>query len=101
NLLKNAQQAVPEKRHGKMIISLSESAQEVTVSFHDNGTGIPEDVQPRVFTPNFTTKTSGMGLGLAITKQIIENAGGEIWFETEIGVGTTFFVRFKILNVTN
>jgi two-component system nitrogen regulation sensor histidine kinase NtrY len=45
-----------------------------------------------VFVPNFTTKSAGMGLGLAMVQRIVESANGRIWFETESGVGTTFFV---------
>jgi two-component system nitrogen regulation sensor histidine kinase NtrY len=59
----------------------------------DNGTGIPTEVQESIFVPNFTTKSSGMGLGLAMVKNIIEGMGGEIWFETKLDVGTTFYIR--------
>lgn len=97
NLIKNAQQAIPDNRIGRMEISIQQLGKFVNVSFKDNGKGIPEDVQPRVFNPNFTTKSSGMGLGLAITKQIIEEgSNGAIWFETVIGEGTTFMVRFPL-----
>jgi signal transduction histidine kinase len=50
----------------------------------------------KIFTPNFTTKTSGTGLGLAMCKSIVEQAGGEIWFETSEGEGTTFFVQLPL-----
>jgi signal transduction histidine kinase len=94
NLIKNAQQSIPYGRKGVMQIDFEEQSNSVTVSFKDNGSGIPADVQSKVFVPNFTTKTSGMGLGLAITKQIIEEgAGGAIWFDTKNDVGTTFFVK--------
>ena len=46
--------------------------------------------------PSFTTKTSGMGMGLPIVKDIIESANGKIWFETELEKGTTFFVQFPL-----
>jgi signal transduction histidine kinase len=81
-----------------MEIEVFVTEKDVTVQFKDNGTGIPEDIQPKVFNPNFTTKTSGMGLGLAITKQAIEEgAGGKIWFETVANKGTTFFVKLPLL----
>lgn len=97
NLIKNAQQAIPDNRKGIMEINVLVSGNYVTIHFKDNGTGIPEEIQPRVFNPNFTTKTSGMGLGLAITKQAIEEgAGGKIWFETEANKGTTFFVKLPL-----
>jgi two-component system, NtrC family, nitrogen regulation sensor histidine kinase NtrY len=46
--------------------------------------------------PNFTTKSSGTGLGLAMSKQIVENAGGEVWFDSEPDMGTTFFVKLPL-----
>ena len=68
----------------------------VIVSVVDNGEGIPAETQSKIFTPNFTTKTSGTGLGLAMCKSIAEQAGGTIWFETKEGEGTTFFVQLPI-----
>ncbi|MEM1215596.1 MAG: HAMP domain-containing sensor histidine kinase, partial [Bacteroidota bacterium] len=57
-----------------------------------NGTGIAEDIRTKIFQPNFTTKSSGMGLGLAMCKNIVEQAGGTIDFDTQLGSGTTFSV---------
>ena len=68
---------------------------DILVSVADNGSGIDEDKQSKIFVPNFTTKSTGMGLGLAMVKNIVENANGEIWFETKEGEGTTFFLKFK------
>jgi signal transduction histidine kinase len=53
-------------------------------------------MQPKIFTPNFTTKSSGTGLGLAMCKSIVEQAGGKIWFETSEGQGTSFFVQLPV-----
>ena len=98
NLIKNAQQAIPDNKQGKMQIEILQQTPYVIISFKDNGTGIPKDIQPSVFTPNFTTKTSGMGLGLAITKQAIEEgAKGKIWFETKANEGTTFYVKLPLI----
>ena len=58
----------------------------------DNGTGIDPEKIDKIFTPNFTTKSTGMGLGLAMVKNIVESSGGKIWFETSQGHGTSFFV---------
>jgi signal transduction histidine kinase len=66
------------------------------ISFQDNGSGISTESQTRIFSPNFTTKTAGMGLGLAMVKNIIDNSLGSIWFETEPGKGTTFFVSLPM-----
>ncbi len=54
------------------------------------------DTQSKIFTPNFTTKTSGTGLGLAMCKSIVEQAKGEIWFETAVGKGTIFYVELQL-----
>ncbi len=98
NLLQNAIQAIPEGQEGHIAISVQEDGEEhVIVEVIDNGTGIPADVQPKIFVPNFTTKSSGTGLGLAMCKNIVEQAGGEIWFRTTPGVGTTFFVRLPLV----
>lgn len=92
NLLTNAAQAMAEDRPGRIDLLLDRTAGGIRVRVRDNGTGIPEDVRDRVFVPNFTTKGSGMGLGLAMSKNIVESASGRIAFETEEGVGTTFSV---------
>jgi len=68
---------------------------QMRISISDNGAGIPELDRERLFEPNFTTKSSGMGLGLAITKSILENYGGEISFQSTAGE-TTFFVDLPL-----
>jgi signal transduction histidine kinase len=94
NLIKNALQAIPEERKGKIIIRLSREHDQFLVAVKDNGTGISEDAQEKIFMPNFTTKTGGMGLGLAMVKNIIEGIGGKIWFETKSNEGSVFYVSF-------
>ncbi|MCB9273908.1 MAG: hypothetical protein H6564_07695 [Lewinellaceae bacterium] len=96
NLIKNAQQAIPEDRRGRIDIRLHQNGSTAMINVSDNGSGIPEDVQPSVFQPNFTTKTSGMGLGLAMCKGMIEAAGGTIHFETRQGEGTDFIVVLPV-----
>ncbi|MCU7552497.1 HAMP domain-containing histidine kinase [Chitinophagaceae bacterium LB-8] len=93
NLLTNAVESCAQKDHCKIIISEVSRDNAILVSVIDNGEGIPFEMHQRIFTPNFTTKSSGTGLGLAMCKGIVEQAGGEIWFETEEGKGTTFFVQ--------
>jgi nitrogen fixation/metabolism regulation signal transduction histidine kinase len=68
----------------------------IRVSVKDNGEGIAPEMQERIFIPNFTTKSSGTGLGLAMCKGIVEQAKGEIWFETEQGSGTTFYIELML-----
>lgn len=90
NLLKNAEQAIPDDRQGKIEIITFSNEHEVIIKIRDNGCGIPEELKARIFTPNFTTKTTGTGLGLAMVKNYIAAFGGTIGFETQVNVGTTF-----------
>ncbi len=92
NLIKNALQAVEKKKDGDIIIILKKLPTMVEISVSDNGDGIPEEMHRKIFRPNFTTKSTGMGLGLPISKNIVEGSGGEILFETSSN-GTTFFVH--------
>jgi len=94
NLLKNALQALENKKDGDIIIKLEEKETEVLISVSDNGAGIPDEVKNRIFLPNFTTKAKGTGLGLAISKNIVEQSGGKIWFESKQN-DTTFYVLLK------
>jgi signal transduction histidine kinase len=83
---------------GNIEIQVSEKNNHVIVSVSDNGIGIPAELLSKIFTPNFTTKTGGMGLGLAIVKSIAEGMGGQTWFETTEGKGTTFFVEMPLVS---
>jgi nitrogen fixation/metabolism regulation signal transduction histidine kinase len=97
NLFRNAIQAIPEGRMGEVHVQLLRLGPNAVVEVRDNGMGIPEQNRERIFTPNFTTKGSGMGLGLAMAKTIIESMHGEIYFQTETGLGTSFFLRLPLL----
>lgn len=96
NLIKNAIQSIPDNRNGKIVISLIQNRNTIRISLTDNGKGIPEDLQNKLFTPSFTTKSSGMGLGLSIVKSIIESFGGNITFKTKVNLGTTFVIELPI-----
>ncbi|MFA8451273.1 MAG: ATP-binding protein [Bacteroidales bacterium] len=96
NLFKNAIQAIPKDVKGQITITLEKKGRYCLIKVKDNGRGIPQDQREKIFTPNFTTKTSGMGLGLAMVKNIIQSAQGNIWFESEIGKGTIFYLEFPI-----
>ena len=100
NLFKNALQAMPESERGTVTVRTEERGRQAFSAVRDTGTGIPEDARAKVFQPNFSTKTRGMGLGLAITKKAIEDLSGEITFETAVGVGTTFFIRLPLADAT-
>lgn len=97
NLLTNAIEAC--NGISKCMIEINESVNDsrAVIEIRDNGEGIAPDMQPKIFTPNFTTKTSGTGLGLAMCKSIVEQTGGAIWFETAQGSGTSFFVSFPMI----
>lgn len=94
NLLRNAMQAMPG---GGQVSIMSKSAGEfVELRFNDNGHGIPEEVRDRIFSPFFTTRPAGSGLGLTIVSQIVREHGGEIDVQSDVGVGTTFTVRLPL-----
>tara|TARA_B110000971_G_scaffold212951_1_gene243107 strand:- start:328 stop:1050 length:723 start_codon:yes stop_codon:yes gene_type:complete len=92
NLIKNAIQAIPEERSGKVEIELKALKSTVRITIKDNGKGIPKENYKKVFVPNFSTKNSGMGLGLAICRKIVETAKGNISFTSDLNEGTTFTV---------
>ena len=99
NILRNAIQAIscqPSAVRGDIIVMLNAafSDREIQISISDDGCGIPEEIQPRIFMPNFTTKSNGNGLGLAISKHIVESSGGKITFDTS-PKGTTFYIYLK------
>jgi nitrogen fixation/metabolism regulation signal transduction histidine kinase len=97
NLVKNGLQSIPDGREGKIRIGLEVDQDHlVKLSFADNGKGIPEEIRDKLFRPNFTTKSAGMGMGLAISHNIIRSFGGRIWYDTVLGQGTTFFVELPI-----
>jgi signal transduction histidine kinase len=96
NLIKNGIQSLPPEREGMIDVEVEVKKDKVIVSIRDNGTGIPRDIQKKMFTPNFTTKSSGMGLGLSIVRKYVETANGRIWFESEADRGTTFYVELPL-----
>ena len=98
-MVKNAIQSIPEQQETKAIsVRVKKESKNVLIIVKDNGIGIePKDIN-RIFEPKFTTKSSGMGLGLGIIKNIIENYKGTITFETEYEKGTTFTVSLPIIN---
>jgi len=93
NLILNAFQAAKPGEALSVHILLEVQYHRVQILFQDNGKGIEPVVADRIFFPHFTTKKSGSGLGLAIAKKAIEQMNGRIWFETEVGKGTTFYIE--------
>lgn len=93
NLIKNAIQALNKKTNGQIDVTIEEHPETILIKVADNGPGIPDEIKDQVFVPNFTTKTTGMGMGLVITKKIVEDSGGIIHF-TSSEQGTCFFLEF-------
>ena len=96
NILRNAIQALEGQAGADVIVVLNAAYadREIQISISDNGPGIPEEVREKIFRPNFTTKSNGNGLGLAISRHIVETSGGRIEFETS-PKGTTFYIYLR------
>lgn len=94
NLIKNSIQSIPENRTPEIFVHVSQQNKQVTITVQDNGLGISEANKAKIFEPKFTTKTSGMGLGLAMVKNIMETYHGSITFTSQTNKGTTFTVAF-------
>ena len=92
NLIKNSIQSFELNQSGFIDIDIKELDSEYHIFIRDNGCGIPDNKKAMIFVPNFTTKSKGTGLGLAMVKNIILNLGGLISFESEEGKGTVFTI---------
>jgi two-component system sensor histidine kinase DctS len=103
NLIKNASEAFgeerkPGKRYIRVITAYDEHSREVTVTVMDNGSGIPPDLQKNIFSPFYTNKAEGTGLGLTFSRQVVEAHGGDIGFDSAEGQGTKFTVRLPVFS---
>jgi len=96
NLILNAVQAIPEEKTGEINVITENNDGQLIVTVSDNGVGIPDDEREKVFVPNFTTKSSGTGLGLALSKKFVESFGGTISFTSQKNIGTTFYVQLPL-----
>ena len=96
NLIKNAIQSIPSDKSGIVRVFTISDQSVLKVIVEDNGEGISKANYRNIFVPNFTTKSSGTGLGLAMVQKIIENMGGQIYFETEEKSGTKFIIELEI-----
>ncbi len=96
NLIKNSIQSLYDKTKGKINIACKVEQNKVVVSVSDNGSGIKEIDKEKIFIPHFTTKSTGSGIGLSLVKQIVENHGGEIWFNSEEGKGSEFTFKLPL-----
>ena len=93
NLVKNAVQAIGSKSDGKIEVSLQVTDKTYIISVKDSGKGIKDEDKSQIFLPNFTTKTGGSGVGLSLTYNIVQSAGGTISFESEEGKGAEFVIE--------
>lgn len=96
NLVRNAREAMSAQDDARLAVSVEREAGEAVVRIADNGPGIPPDRLERVFQPFVSTKGKGMGLGLAICREIVEAHAGRLEVETEVGRGTTFTLRLPL-----
>jgi nitrogen fixation/metabolism regulation signal transduction histidine kinase len=94
NLVMNAIQAMINVEEPRILVTVSAEKTIVKIQVADNGVGIPEEFKEKIYEPKFTTKTSGMGLGLGMVKNIVENYGGTIDFTSQLDKGTVFTVKF-------
>ena len=94
NILRNSVQAMD--RGGAITVETERNASEGVIRVRDTGPGIPEELRSKVFQPNFSTKTEGMGLGLALSQRIIEDLNGRIELESAVGQGTTMIITVPL-----
>jgi two-component system, NtrC family, nitrogen regulation sensor histidine kinase NtrY len=95
NIIQNALHATQDCKQPEISITATETTDTFIIRVADNGCGIEEEMKSKIFTPNFTTKTTGSGLGLAMVKSIVTDFGGKIWFTSNQNAGAQFFIEFK------
>jgi two-component system nitrogen regulation sensor histidine kinase NtrY len=98
NLLENSIEAGHDEVRTRIDLRLNVEEENLIIEVSDNAMGIDESLREKIFVPNFTTKSSGTGLGLAFVKQAIENAGGSVYYNSEKNMGTTFFLSFPVVS---
>ena len=94
NLVKNAVEALSGREHGSIQLRAFREANAVLIRVEDNGSGIPDDMLEDIFVPFYTTKANGTGIGLSLSKQIMQNHGGTIAVSSVEGKGSKFTLKF-------
>ena len=94
NLVANARQARNTDKESVINVNVEQRHKRIIIDVEDNGVGIPEEMYDRIFEPNFTSKTSGTGLGLKKEKKMVEEYKGEISVKSEVDKGSTFTISF-------
>jgi two-component system, NtrC family, nitrogen regulation sensor histidine kinase NtrY len=99
NLVDNAAQALTDRswqaaedHAARIVVRTEQAGPHIRLSVADNGPGIPQDKLPKIFEPLFTTKASGVGLGLPTVRQLVEQHGGTVDVASNVGQGTTFTI---------
>lgn len=96
NLITNAIQAIPHDRAGNVSVTLRRGSDSTIIRVSDNGTGISSNNRKHIFVPNFTTKSTGTGLGLAMVKTIVQQNNGQVFFWSKENKGASFFVKLPL-----
>lgn len=99
NIVQNAKDAIQNDMQGIIEIKVSHSEKKAILTVRDNGIGMTEDILKQLFNPFFTTKNNGTGLGLPVTKSIVEANGGEIEVISKEGVGSTFIISLPLISI--
>ena len=100
NLLKNAREAAEGLSDGRIEVVARISADEtVRIDFGDNGAAIPAEVSDNIFTPFFTTKPDGSGIGLSVSRRIMQLHGGSLRLTSNVAFGETCFSSFRLLRL--
>lgn len=99
NLMQNSIDAITEA--GEITFKIKEFNNRINIKIRDNGSGIPEHIQNKIFNLYYTTKASGTGIGLSIIQRIIFEHNGTLEFESEENIGTTFIIRLPINSANN
>jgi signal transduction histidine kinase len=101
NLITNATQAIPSDKHGIIDVAIRGTQDGILLRVNDNGVGITDEQRMKIFVPNFTTKSTGTGLGLAMVKNIMTQSGGKVWFWSKADKGASFYLKFVKGNSQN
>ena len=96
NLIKNAVEACDSTEDPLIQVNIKKKNKKVVIEISDNGIGISKEIKSKIFEPKFTTKTSGMGLGLGMVKNLVSSYGGSISFKSKINSGTSFLILFPM-----
>jgi signal transduction histidine kinase len=99
NIITNSIQAIPADRKKEISIDIKQKDKNILIAVSDNGIGISEEIAKNIFKPSFTTKSSGMGIGLALVKNMVEIMNGIVYFESKVNHGTTFYIELPFTEI--